>query len=1329
MGGDYTRWSFDPTKDYAELFKQQGRVDLDADWNELVEIVNRRWRAETIDIIGRAVVPESTPNAFFITPTGPGQFSIGVGRMYVDGLLAECHGVAQGVPPTTYDASLGEVVGNAQVPFNNQPYYPNPTPLPSGAGTTDLIYLDVWSREVTAMQDPVIREKALGGPDTATRAQTVWQVKVLPDVGQVGCGDDIPRWDTLTAPSAGRLTTSTVAPAPSPDPCILSPTGGYRGLENRLYRVEVHVSGTVGGASAAKFKWSRDNASVVSAVTGISAPGGPNSVVTLKSLGRDRVLRFQADDWVEILDDDTEFAGTAGFLTKITTPPDQANRTITVNPPIPAGLFDPTNDQRHTRVRRWDERFTGAGSDVDPATGLITVTAGPLDIEDGIQVSFSDDPVGGQLHVGDYWVFAARTVDGSVEPLQEAPPRGILHHYARLGFVTWTATSGQFSNCRQFWPPPLGGGDCTGCCTVTVGDGVVSQGSFSDIQAAIDFLGTAGGEVCLGRGVFMVPNGIRIDATKKNVTVRGMGWATRLIFAPDPQSGSRILFDVSTTSHVILESFFAVAESAQSMVRFTDSEFCAVRDTALINLNISPASGTAFVSSEALSGRAIELAGTCVGFEIERNLLLAAKGIVSVASAQAPGTGAINGAVTDASGAALPNVAVTLTQPDGTTQAATTDAAGKFAFSSLPPGSYTVAASAAGLTSQQAVTVVANSTVNVNLVLPAAGPGFAARGPAARVSASAPAASVSTAAFVAGRQSNVREISIRTNRILATQVSVFLLRTEECDIVGNQALGIGKEAQAELEKFASANSLTRTTIDSFQQTVLSVLTKSSGAEFQAAAIVLLFGARVTIAENLITGLVGVFSFFLVTARVKDNQVLAFVALLVLNGLAIRIVGNFIAGLLAGWIQAGLLLDFVSESNLWIGLLGLLFLPFTFFQKLFGSLFSTALQSGGFATSGDVVTTNAGGAVNSVGASLGPLGLVGLVKIHHEVFFTFETGIAAFPGIMSGDVTIFDNSFEVCQAAGIFWDTPVRSRTLSNLLPPLHVVESNTFNVQGAGVRCICVEGVFRGNTVQCPEAGIEVRCQSGVVEGNTIAGTATQSSTLGLITIGPLAAFTENTSFRVAGNRVENGQGHGILISGTLSDLRIEDNVIRSMALNGITTASGAVLLQTVRISGNDVSNCQGGGPNVPFGSGGAIILPDVQVDLWVHGNRVLGNGGIGMFLNGTFVAGTATPPLRLRVQDNSQDGDGINPLIIAAGGAVQFTSNQCILGLAQQVAGPLVTLTGQMIVANANTVLGVQQQATFVPSSLVLNPSNILNGPPQGAGFATFVNNDNIAT
>ncbi len=1332
MGGDYTRWTFDPEKDYSEVFKQQGRVDLDADWNEFVEMIYRRWRAETVDIIGRAVVPDSTPNAFFITPVGT-SFNIGIGRMYVDGLLAECHGLQ----PVVFDPILGELDGTLPVPFNAQPYYPNPIPPPTPGPAVDLVYLDVWQREIIALQDPHIREKALGGPDTTTRMQTVWQVKILPNTGAHACDDDIAAWDTLVAPSAGRLTTSTVVPAPSPDPCILSPTGGYRGLENRLYRVEVHTAGTVGGANSATFKWSRDNGSVVSGVNAIS-PSGPNSAVTLTSLGRDQVLRFKSGDWVEILDDHTEFSendfdgtnfvGKPGFLTQIITTPDEAHRIITVFPAIPGG-FDPTDPARLTRARRWDQRFTGAGSDVDPGTGLIKASAGPLDIEDGIQVSFSDDPAGGLLHVGDYWLFAARTADGSVEVLQKAPPNGILHHYARLGFMTWVAGgSGTFQDCRHHWPPTCG--DCNGACTVTVGDGINSHGQFiNDIQAAIDSLGDAGGIVCLGRGVFMVPDTIQINGPRKNVTVRGMGWATRLIFAPDPLAGSRALFDIEGNSHVTLESFFAVAAGAQTMVRFSDSQFCVVRDTALVNLNISPATGSAFLNSEVLSGRAIELAGSCVDCEIENNLILAAKGIISVAGESAStGVGAVSGAVTDATGAVISAATVTLTKPDGTTQTATTDAAGKFSLTSLPAGTYTVAATSGALSLQQTVAVVANSTVDINLQLTAAAAG-------GRVAAT----TTTTVAGVSLAQFNINDIKIRDNRFLAPQVSIFLVRTQDCDIVSNQFFGLSKEALAELHRFTVAPGLTRDTIDNLQQAVLSTFTGSSLTQFQAVSIVILFGTRITIAKNVMTSLVGVLSLFLIEARVENNQILAFGAFIVLNGLSIRLSGNFIAGLLAGWLQAGFLLDFESDSNLWIGALGLLFLPFPIFQKYYGTLFGVALQSGGFATSGETVTRNVSDAVISTGgAALEGIGLVGVVKIHDEDFLCFEEGIAAFPGVLTGDISIFDNSFQVFQKVGISWNTPVQSSAVARFLLPIHLIERNTFSGGGIAISCSCLDGVVLGNTIRCPDLAISLACQTSLVQSNTITGTATASSTRGLIEVGPLPGSSENTSCRVAGNRLENGPGHGILITGEIVDLRIEDNVIQSMAQNGIT-ADVSILLQTVRVSGNDISKCRAGATEFFSNSSGAIILPEVQVDLWVHGNRILGNSGIGMFLNGFSSGG---PGLCLRVQDNSMDGDGFSQMIVGSGVAVQFTSNQCIQPPTQNNFNALVTLTGQNIVANANTVLGSFQQGVVIPSlelaplagtfAVAIATSNILNGSPEALGgatnFAQEVFNNNIA-
>src|SRR5260370_35269285 len=91
MSGDYSRKTFDPLRDFSGVLMQQGRVQLDADWNELIGIISRRVRAGTTDIIGRGTLPNETPDGFNIEITA-GVLTIGRGRIYVDGLLADTHG-------------------------------------------------------------------------------------------------------------------------------------------------------------------------------------------------------------------------------------------------------------------------------------------------------------------------------------------------------------------------------------------------------------------------------------------------------------------------------------------------------------------------------------------------------------------------------------------------------------------------------------------------------------------------------------------------------------------------------------------------------------------------------------------------------------------------------------------------------------------------------------------------------------------------------------------------------------------------------------------------------------------------------------------------------------------------------------------------------------------------------------------------------------------------------------------------------------------------------------------------------------------------------------
>jgi hypothetical protein len=57
MKGDFSRPTFDPARHYAGVRMQQGRVQLDADWNEQGDITRHRTETETRDAVGRCGGP------------------------------------------------------------------------------------------------------------------------------------------------------------------------------------------------------------------------------------------------------------------------------------------------------------------------------------------------------------------------------------------------------------------------------------------------------------------------------------------------------------------------------------------------------------------------------------------------------------------------------------------------------------------------------------------------------------------------------------------------------------------------------------------------------------------------------------------------------------------------------------------------------------------------------------------------------------------------------------------------------------------------------------------------------------------------------------------------------------------------------------------------------------------------------------------------------------------------------------------------------------------------------------------------------------------------
>jgi hypothetical protein len=508
MRGDYSRLRFKPGNDYAGVLMQQGRVQLDADFNEQTELLGRRLRVGSMDVFGGGAVPRETPDGFRIELSG-GSLTIGRGRAYVGGLSAENHGGGK----AEFDPSLAEMRGNEPVAFEKQPYRPGQLDLPTKG--THLVYLDVWERELTHLGEPGLVEEAVAS-DTSTRLQTVWQVKLVEVDEGADCDQEDERWKAQTKPSAGRLTTNPHR-LPVPDePCTVPSEGSYRGTENRLYRVEVHDPGPLGEAT---FKWSRDNGSVASPVTEVDASC---TVLTLAGLGRDGAQRLRPGDWVEVSDDHRELAGLPGEMRRVEDV-EEETQTVTLAEPLPKDEFYPVKADRHTRIVRWD----GSGPEVDAGGGLLKTSADPdkpLRLgEDGVEIVFGAEGDGG-FRSGDWWAFAARSASARVDELDAEPPRGVHHHYLRLALVDFS--NDVVTDCRTLWPPRIeSGGGCE--CTVCVNPEEHKSGAMT-IQMAVDLMSEVkGGKICLEPGMYSLDEPVQLHQAF-SVRIEGKGLGTVL---------------------------------------------------------------------------------------------------------------------------------------------------------------------------------------------------------------------------------------------------------------------------------------------------------------------------------------------------------------------------------------------------------------------------------------------------------------------------------------------------------------------------------------------------------------------------------------------------------------------------------------------------------------------------------------------------------------------------------------------------------------------------------------------------------------------------------
>ena len=455
MKGDFSRQTFDQTKHYTAVLMQQGRVQLDADWNEQQAIYEYWAETQAQDVIGPSGTPTQNPGFEIAVDPSSSALSINAGHYYVDGILCE---------------------NERKTAYDSQPDLPN-APSVVGilqqAGTNlGIVYLDVWQQHVTSLEDRSLRESALGGPDTTTRVKTVWQVKVLavkePPSGVVGCAAFFQEWEKLVVPGTGALRARSRPAASVDSPCIIPASAGYRGLENQLYRVEIHKGGVLGDSNnVPTFKWSRDNGTVVTSIDKISG-----QEITVRDLGPDDVLGFASGQWVEILDDAAELNGQPGQLLQI----DQINRAsrvITlVTAPVPLSTTsNGVNPNRHPKLRRWD-------SVKELPVQAPATNEGFISLENGVEITFGT----GSYSTGDHWLIPARTAisseTGAIDwPFTTPQPsRGIRHHYCRLALFRRNPGDETLSvqDCRMLFRPMTGLGALHVIGTNWLNDDVIS---------------------------------------------------------------------------------------------------------------------------------------------------------------------------------------------------------------------------------------------------------------------------------------------------------------------------------------------------------------------------------------------------------------------------------------------------------------------------------------------------------------------------------------------------------------------------------------------------------------------------------------------------------------------------------------------------------------------------------------------------------------------------------------------------------------------------------------------------------------------------------------
>jgi Family of unknown function (DUF6519)/IPT/TIG domain len=535
MAGDRARVSYDPSRKWRGLVAQQGRVTVEADWNEAAAIDSERDRMETLDVVGPVGTPDhgygvTAVPAGAAAPATPGDLTIAPGTLYLGGERLDLDdAVTYSTQPDWLDHST-------------DPLWVAPV-VPAATGTSnELVYLLASEQEVSAVEDPALADVALGGPDTMAR-QRILQHFVRQPAQASACGD---AWDAWTSSLAGdglafdaasmrveSLTALQVsfsdAPA-APGPCQPVATGGYLGAENQMIRVMVTSAGT----GTPTIVWGFDDASFLYRVQSASYDSSSgNTTVTLASAPVDSYHYPVAGQAVELLRDaaaltDADYIASAtGFVAPLAASYDPASTQLVISGQPPGDYLSAATQQLYLRV--WQSTTAappGQATELGDTGVAVTLTLSS----------------GTSFRAGDFWRFALRPIQPAiVYPARyldaPQPPDGPRVWACPLAVLTWDAGSATATACV----PPFSSlveltGAKAGCCTVDVGLSDVDDGA--SLQALLTSYANQGPvTVCLDPGTYTLPEPLVLGPGFADITLQACGDGVTLQAQAEPGAG------------------------------------------------------------------------------------------------------------------------------------------------------------------------------------------------------------------------------------------------------------------------------------------------------------------------------------------------------------------------------------------------------------------------------------------------------------------------------------------------------------------------------------------------------------------------------------------------------------------------------------------------------------------------------------------------------------------------------------------------------------------------------------------------------------------------